>query len=607
MSKRKASVETDQYLKGVKKSCKTRDNSFQKQSMTLRDIYIHRHTIRSALFQRVNLKWNQMKRLSLWGSIKEGLSMGVITMWNADMHLCSNHVVIDGQHRLTSIIHMFERPREYILSREETMEPFEHFGLRDVSLQWIQSLEGKNLIDLVEYLECQADAFNTFVQVYYPKINLPDSILNNLQIALKREIDILETKIHMDVYFGAATRDKMHKIFITQNEKGGDITKWELFGAISSIEEKPMLPDLTVIFQTFTGNRHFLKLDISNYETCTLHAFLQSVALYVMDKYAHICNTCFRQKPKNPEEGLTLDETIYKWKSGCIEYFSKLFLILFGVTKYNDLMGIVPWDTLQNQSNFLERLCDAFEECVSIYRRFEKPATAKTKRRHHFSKFIPPNTIYVHIAAFYGCNTDVEKVNLRKTILQHTIVEMCVGINAYPNSKSGIEGHIRRLKHGYYKTMPEILEDALNSVLYSETLYKNKWSKEAKMLIYLLSSDFTLDNIHARYDNEHCVAKELCEEWAKKGTPVDEYCIGNLNLLHYIPNRKKHSMDIITYMQQSLDGVALDERSFFKRWFCTPNEIRNGQVNPKAVERFFAKRTVTIKRELLKLIRRLTA
>ena len=127
------------------------------------------------------------------------------------------------------------------------------------------------------------------------------------------------------------------------------------------------------------------------------------------------------------------------------------------------------------------------------------------------------------------------------------------------------------------------------------------------MLIYFLSSDFTLDNILTPYDNEHCVGKELCDEWAKKGTPVNEYCIGNLNLLHDRTNRKKQSMDIITYMQQSIDGVALDEQSFFKRWFCTPNEIRNAQVNPKAAERFFAKRSKIIKRELLKLIRRITA
>jgi len=579
--------------------------------MTARDIYIHRNTTRSAPFQRVNLKWNQTKRKALWESIKEGLSLGVITMWNADMHMCSNHVVIDGQHRLTSIIHMFERPCKYILSREELMEPFERYGLRDICHKWLKTLEGKDLIDLVEYLECQADAFNAFVQALCPKIELPDSILNNLQIALKREIDILETKIHMDVYFGSETRDKMHKIFITQNEKGADITKWELFGAISSVEEKPMLPDLKDLFQTFTGNRHFLKLDISSYETFTLHAFLKSVALYLMDKYAHICNACFKLKPKKPEEGLTLSETTYKWKSGCIEDFSKLFLIVFGVTKYNDLMGIVPWDTQENQANFLERLCDAFEECVALYRRLEKPATRiskkKIRKRHHFSKFIPPNTMYAHIAAFYDCSTDVEKMNLRKTILQHAIVEMCLGTGAYQLSKHGLTHHIRRLKHGYYKTTPENLGAALDAVIFSEYVYKNNWPKEAKMLIYFLSSDFTLDNILTPYDNEHCVAKELCDEWAKKGTPVNEYCIGNLNLLHDRTNRKKQSMDIITYMQQSLDGVALDEQSFFKRWFCTPNEIRNAQVNPKAAERFFAKRSKIIKRELLKLIRRITA
>ena len=272
---------------------------------------------------------------------------------------------------------------------------------------------------------------------------------------------------------------------------------------------------------------------------------------------------------------------------------------------YTELVDVIPWKSAEEQRFMLDNLCRSIDECIAVYERFEQPATKNSHHRSYIKFFIPNLTIFAHIASFFNCQAERGRDQLRKNIFLHTVIEVCWGHRAYDSGGHTLSHHIGRVftqKYYHYPPKKTDLTDALQQIVFHAKPRKGgTFSKETKVLINLLSSEYTLKVRFLQMDYEHLVSKRQCKKWLDAGHAVDKNNIGNCGLLDLYSNRAKKCKDIVENMESHSGGVRVHAQDFRARWLCSPTDVRRGQSNPANFRMFIKARQQNIFDALLKL------
>ena len=90
------STSSEKICEMLKKKANTCKDNYYQRSWKLSDLYDLRNKFKAARYQR-SIKWNPTNLLSLWVSLKEGVSPGCLTVWTeSKMGNFGVNVIIDG-------------------------------------------------------------------------------------------------------------------------------------------------------------------------------------------------------------------------------------------------------------------------------------------------------------------------------------------------------------------------------------------------------------------------------------------------------------------------------------------------------------------------------
>jgi hypothetical protein len=593
----------------IKKATATCNDKYMSRAWKLRDFYNNTSLFVSARFQR-SIRWKRKNRLALWRSLKEGVSPGCLTVWNENqMGNHGVHIIIDGQQRIGTLRDMYISPCTYILTREKIQSTLTKLRVFNMVCDWIQTLNHMNMDELLDVLDDTSNE-HTFVSfISSQEIESPlrkkylTDIAPSIQVAMKKETNIMDVNIHMDVYFGKGTRHKMHSVYKRLNELGIQLSVFEMFAPIVATLERPILTPIGDIFLKFLKCRPLVAINVEydSVNTFTLHEFITGLCLYLHEKFPKIFNAIM---PCAPIFGKNLQERRHKWQNNCIEKISSLFLVIFGKACYTDLIDVIQWETLEQQTNMIEKICNAIRECEVIYERFEKPATDKNPQRSHIDRFLTPTTVWAHVSSFYHCQTPSDKNRLRSYLFGHAFVEVMLGTKTY-GGKHSCKEHSNRVANAHYMfpVEGETLSHALSDVIYNKKVYQSSFSKATKVLHNILTYKFTIKEKMRTLDYEHIVSKEKCKEWDARGITVDRHNIGNCGLLDEGCNRAKKGQDMITFMNKSLPGVDVSDDIFFERWQSLKDDVVRGYKSARSFDEFIKTRRDTILNRMFKILK----
>jgi hypothetical protein len=594
----------------LKKSTTTCNDKYLQNSRKLSDLYEYREYFIAARFQR-SVKWKMANRLSLWVSLKEGVSPGCLTVWNENMiGKRGVNIIIDGQQRITTLFHMFDNPCTYILSRENIQTHLKKLCVFDLVREWIDTMKDMNMSELLDTLDDTSNSYSFMSFVSQKKFSKPErkkyvvQIAPSIQVAMKRECNIMDVDIHMDVYFGESTRTKMHDVYTRLNESGVQLTKFESFAPLCATTEKHILDVIKDKLVKFFTTRPLAPIDvkIQTIDTFTLYEFITGVVLYLRDKFPKFFECCYSKEPTCALNGISVQERKHKWDNDCIDSTSRLLLVIYGKSCYTELIDTMPWETLEQQQNMLDRLCNAIKECEAIHEPFEKPATKKIPYRHHCKVFIPNLARFAHVSSFFNCTSEKTRQKLRKYMFGHAFIESVLGTMSY-NGQHAVKHHVDRVSddHYTYPADPDTILKALDLGIF-KTESSSKWNKRTIIIINILSYEYTIKEKMKAMDYEHMVAHDRCKEMQERGVPVDTWNIGNCGILYYVPNRKKGATDMVSYMLSTLPGVTVDDRQFKKRWQCCQDAVPRGHRSPRNFEEFIKKRSENIYQRMAKIL-----
>lgn len=603
---------SDKLCEMLKKKATTCNDKYNYCAWKLSDLYDLRNKFKAARYQR-SIKWKSSNRLSLWVSLKEGVSPGCLTVWTeSQMGNFGVNVIIDGQQRITTLFHMFDNPCTYILSREYIQDILKQLQVFDIVRGWVNTLKDMNMRVLLDTLDDTSNpkSFMSFVSgkefTSEERKDYVTKIAPSVQVAIKKESNIMDVNIHMDAYFGIATRSKMHDVYVRLNEMGIQLTKFEAFAPLCATTEMPILGFIKDKLVKFFATHPLVPIDIDTecITTFTLHEYLMGTVLYLRDKYPKFFDCCYPNKPTTALNGASVQERQHKWDNKSIDVISKLFLVIYGKSCYTELIDTLPWKTLEEQQNMIDGICNAIQECEAIHEPFEKPATTKVPYRTHVNLFIANLVRFAHLSSFYHCDREKNKQKLRTYMFGHAFIESMHGTKAYNNSHT-VRHHKERVadEHYMYPAKPDEIRKALEIGIDASKRNSQNFHKKTQIIMNILSYKYTIKEKMKAMDYEHMVCRERCKELQIRGIPVDMNNIGNCGLLYFVANRKKGATDMVSYMLSALPGITVPDSVFKNRWHCTQDDVVRGHQHPRNFNEFVRKRRDNIKKSMAKILK----
>ena len=253
------------------------------------------------------------------------------------------------------------------------------------------------------------------------------------------------------------------------------------------------------------------------------------------------------------------------------------------------MTSVVPWETLEQQQAFLNKLDKAFEECINVYMPFQTPPNSQSGAKFE-RNFLPAHTIFAHVSSFFNaaeCENDKEL--LRFHMKQHAFVEACLGTEAYKHRLCQPQFHSQRINEKYYMypADSDTIQRAIERAVSKQNRVESTFSKLTRVIFNLINWEFRKDKLHTRYEFEHMVSKHRCNEIDEQFTAkVDRHNIGNCVLITKKLNQTTKEMSIIDWCRSTIPQELFNENEYKKRFYCTTHDHARGYTNPTTFETF---------------------